>query len=46
MSLTVEIVTADRRAYEGTADKVTLPTALGTIGIRRPPAHHRRHRRR
>jgi F-type H+-transporting ATPase subunit epsilon len=33
MSLTVEIVTPDRRAYEGTADKVTLPTALGSIGI-------------
>jgi len=33
MPLTVEIVTPDRRAYEGTADKVTLPTALGSIGI-------------
>ncbi|MEY4819285.1 MAG: hypothetical protein RLZZ23_2058 [Verrucomicrobiota bacterium] len=33
MSLTVEIVTPDRRAYEGTADKVTLPTAMGSIGI-------------
>ena len=33
MSLKVEIVTPDRRAYEGTADKVTLPTALGSIGI-------------
>ena len=33
MSLTVEIVTPDRRAYEGTADKLTLPTALGSIGI-------------
>jgi F-type H+-transporting ATPase subunit epsilon len=33
MSLTVEIVTPDRRAYEGTADKVALPTALGSIGI-------------
>jgi F-type H+-transporting ATPase subunit epsilon len=33
MSLTVEIVTPDRRAYEGAADKVTLPTALGSIGI-------------
>jgi F-type H+-transporting ATPase subunit epsilon len=33
MSLTVEIVTPDRRAYEGTADKVTLPTSLGSIGI-------------
>ncbi|GDY18636.1 ATP synthase epsilon chain [Verrucomicrobiota bacterium] len=37
MSLTVEIVTPDRRAYEGTADKVTLPTAMGSIGIL--PAH-------
>lgn len=33
MSLTVEIVTPDRRAYEGTADSVTLPTSLGSIGI-------------
>ncbi len=33
MSLTVEIVTPDRRAYEGTASSVTLPTALGSIGI-------------
>jgi len=33
MSLTVEIVTPDRRAYEGTADGVTLPTAMGSIGI-------------
>jgi F-type H+-transporting ATPase subunit epsilon len=33
MSLKVEIVTPDRRAYEGTADKVTLPTAMGSIGI-------------
>ena len=33
MSLTVEIVTPDRRAFEGAADKVTLPTALGSIGI-------------
>jgi F-type H+-transporting ATPase subunit epsilon len=33
MSLKVEIVTPDRRAYEGTADRVTLPTALGSIGI-------------
>jgi F-type H+-transporting ATPase subunit epsilon len=33
MSLTVEIVTPDRRAYEGTADSVTLPTAMGSIGI-------------
>jgi len=33
MPLTVEIVTPDRRAYEGTADGVTLPTAMGSIGI-------------
>jgi len=33
MSLSVEIVTPDRRAFEGRADKVTLPTALGSIGI-------------
>jgi F-type H+-transporting ATPase subunit epsilon len=33
MPLTVEIVTPDRRAFEGTADKVTLPTAVGSIGI-------------
>jgi len=33
MSLTVEIVTPDRRAFDGRADKVTLPTALGSIGI-------------
>lgn len=33
MALTVEIVTPDRRAYEGTASSVTLPTALGSIGI-------------
>jgi F-type H+-transporting ATPase subunit epsilon len=33
MSLTVEIVTPDRRAFVGAADKVTLPTALGSIGI-------------
>ena len=33
MPLTVEIVTPDRRAYEGTADGVTLPTSLGSIGI-------------
>ena len=32
-TLTVEIVTPDRRAFEGAADKVTLPTALGSIGI-------------
>ncbi len=33
MALTVEIVTPDRRAYEGTASSVTLPTLLGSIGI-------------
>jgi F-type H+-transporting ATPase subunit epsilon len=33
MPLTVEIVTPDRRAFEGTADKVTLPPAVGSIGI-------------
>jgi F-type H+-transporting ATPase subunit epsilon len=33
MSLTIEIVTPDRRAYTGTADSVTLPTSLGSIGI-------------
>ena len=33
MSLTLEIVTPDRRAYTGEADSVTLPTALGSIGI-------------
>lgn len=33
MPLTVEIVTPDCRAFEGTADKVTLPTSLGSIGI-------------
>jgi F-type H+-transporting ATPase subunit epsilon len=33
MSLTVEIVTPDRRAYQGSADSVTLPTELGSIGI-------------
>lgn len=33
MPLTVEIVTPDRRAFEGTASSVTLPTALGSIGI-------------
>ena len=33
MPLTVEIVTPDRRAYEGAASSVTLPTALGSIGI-------------
>ncbi|NBV38720.1 MAG: ATP synthase F1 subunit epsilon [Verrucomicrobia bacterium] len=33
MSLTLEIVTPDRRAYTGTADSVTLPTSLGSIGI-------------
>lgn len=33
MPLKVEIVTPDRRAHEGVADSVTLPTALGSIGI-------------
>ena len=33
MSLTLEIVTPDRRAYTGEADSITLPTALGSIGI-------------
>jgi len=33
MSLTLEIVTPDRRAYTSEADSVTLPTALGSIGI-------------
>jgi len=33
MPLTVEIVTPDRRAYQGEADSVTLPTELGNIGI-------------
>jgi len=33
MSLTLEIVTPDRRAYTGEVDSVTLPTALGSIGI-------------
>jgi F-type H+-transporting ATPase subunit epsilon len=33
MPLKVEIVTPDRRAYEGEADSVTLPTTLGSIGI-------------
>jgi len=33
MSLTLEIVTPDRRAYTGEADSVTLPTTLGSIGI-------------
>jgi F-type H+-transporting ATPase subunit epsilon len=33
MPLTLEIVTPDRRAYTGEADSVTLPTALGSIGI-------------
>lgn len=33
MSLTLEIITPDRRAYTGEADSVTLPTALGSIGI-------------
>ena len=33
MPLQVEIVTPDRRAYQGQADGVTLPTALGEVGI-------------
>ncbi len=33
MPLKVEIVTPDRRAHEGVADSVTLPTSLGSIGI-------------
>lgn len=33
MPLQVEIVTPDRRAYQGKADGVTLPTALGEVGI-------------
>jgi F-type H+-transporting ATPase subunit epsilon len=33
MPLKVEIVTPDRRAHEGVADSVTLPTTLGSIGI-------------
>ena len=33
MPLTVEIVTPDRRAFQGTADSVNLPTAMGSIGI-------------
>jgi F-type H+-transporting ATPase subunit epsilon len=33
MSLTLEIVTPDRRAYLGEAESVILPTALGSIGI-------------
>lgn len=33
MALTLEIVTPDRRAFEGTADVVNLPTELGSIGI-------------
>ena len=33
MSLTIEIVTPDRRAFSGTADSVTRPTSLGSIGI-------------
>jgi F-type H+-transporting ATPase subunit epsilon len=33
MPLTVEIDTPDRRAYHGPANGVTLPTALGSIGI-------------
>ena len=33
MPLKVEIVTPDRRAYQGEADGVTLPTSLGEVGI-------------
>lgn len=33
MALKLEIVTPDRRAFEGTADVVNLPTELGSIGI-------------
>lgn len=33
MPLTVEIVTPDRRAYQGEAALVNLPTAMGGIGI-------------
>ena len=33
MALTLEIVTPDRRAYQGEADVVNLPTELGSIGI-------------
>ncbi|MEI6597454.1 MAG: ATP synthase F1 subunit epsilon [bacterium] len=33
MPLTVEIVTPDRRAFQGVADSVNLPTAMGSIGI-------------
>ena len=33
MPLQVEIVTPDRRAYQGEADVVNLPTELGSIGI-------------
>jgi F-type H+-transporting ATPase subunit epsilon len=33
MPLTVEIVTPDRRAFQGVVDSVNLPTAMGSIGI-------------
>ncbi len=33
MPLTVEIVTPDRRAFQGEAALVNLPTALGGIGV-------------
>ncbi len=33
MPLSLEIVTPDRRAYQGTADCVNLPTEMGSIGI-------------
>ncbi len=33
MALKLEIVTPDRRAFEGAADVVNLPTELGSIGI-------------
>jgi len=33
MPLTVEIVTPDRRAFQGLADSVNLPTVMGSIGI-------------
>ena len=33
MPLSLEIVTPDRRAYQGAADCVNLPTDLGRIGV-------------
>ncbi|MGF1448927.1 MAG: ATP synthase F1 subunit epsilon [Opitutales bacterium] len=33
MSLTLEIVTPDRKVFSGTADAVVLPTAEGEIGV-------------